>query len=497
MTVWSHGYVADSPYTFSYQPVQTPSHIALVCAMAGVVWQPTPRMAVLDIGCGRGLTVNVLAAANPGWTMLGLDYNPAHVAEAQELADAAGSDNARFLEADLAEMTDAEIDRLPELDMVTIHGVWTWVADPVRAGIVRLLARRLKPGGICYIGYNVLPGFGADAALQRLFMHLSALERGGSSRTRVEAALGTVRELAATKPTHLKQTPMLNWLLDPARPIDTSYLAHEFLTSHWRPAFHEDVCAALSAAKLEFVGSATLHENMPDLLMDEGQRATYQAMPPGPPREFIKDLCLPRAFRRDVFIRGLRRTDHVAALDRLVVAACRAVSEESPKLTVPMGEAELGPDMYGPIAAALREGPQSLGQLRRLPQGRAPNPAELLAVLQGSGLVLPVLRDDGPTARTQQFNRAMFEASLATGDRDGQFALASSAAAAGLPCTWLEVALAVQPDGVGPDAAPPEALVRRLLPHVEEADVPDAAEMIARIQAERPEVWRRFGVLAG
>ena len=208
MTVWSHGYVADSPYTFSYQPAQSPGHLAMVCAMAGVVWRPSARMSVLDIGCGRGLTTNVLAAANPGWQVLGLDYNPAHIAEAQELADAAGSRNAGFSEADLAEMTDAELDRLPELDMVTIHGVWTWVADEVRAGIVRLLARRLKPGGICYIGYNVQPAFGADAALQRLFLHLAGQARG-SSRARVEAALEQVLALAATNPTQLKSTPVL------------------------------------------------------------------------------------------------------------------------------------------------------------------------------------------------------------------------------------------------------------------------------------------------
>ncbi len=493
MTVWSHGYVADSPYTFSYQPAQSPGHLAMVCAMAGVVWQPAARMSVLDIGCGRGLTTNVLAAANPGWQVLGLDYNPAHIAEAQELADAAGSRNAGFSEADLAEMTDSEMDRLPELDIVTIHGVWTWVADEVRAGIVRLLARRLKPGGICYIGYNVQPAFGADAALQRLFLHLAGQARG-SSRARVEAALEQVRALAETKPTHLKSTPMLRYLLDPEQKIDTAYLAHEFLTSHWRPAFHEDVCAALAPAKLEFVGSGTLHENMPDLQLDGAQRATHDGMPPGPAREFIKDLCIPRAFRRDVFVRGLRRTDHVDALDRLVVAACRILPDESPKLSVPMGEAELTPAMYAPIADALRAGPQSLHRLRHLPAERRPNPAELLAVLQGTGMVVPVLREAHVTPEAQRFNQALFAASMAHGDREGQFALASSAIAGGLPCAWLEMALAVQPDIA---EAAPEDLVARLLPHVIEAEQPDAITLVRRLQAERLPIWRGFGLLPG
>ena len=41
---------------------------------------------VADIGCGRGYTVNTLAASNPACTVLGLDYNPAHIAEARAAA---------------------------------------------------------------------------------------------------------------------------------------------------------------------------------------------------------------------------------------------------------------------------------------------------------------------------------------------------------------------------------------------------------------------------
>ena len=97
MTEWSHGYVADSPYTFAYQAAQAPGNLAQICAMMGVEWQPTARLVMADIGCGRGYTVNTLAACNPGWTMLGLDYNPAHIAEAAALAEAAEIPNASFI----------------------------------------------------------------------------------------------------------------------------------------------------------------------------------------------------------------------------------------------------------------------------------------------------------------------------------------------------------------------------------------------------------------
>ena len=380
MTSWAHGYVADSPYTFAYQPAQSPGNLALICAMMGVAWEPRSRMVVADIGCGRGYTVNTLAAANPGWTVLGLDYNPAHVAEAISVAEGADLGNTIFVEADLAEMTDAEMDRLPEMDVVSLHGVWTWVSDAVRAGIVRLLARRLKPGGLCSMGYTAMPAFGADMALQRLFRHLAAQQPSGSSPMRAHAAIETVKQLHAARPINLPATPMLKRIAENDIPLDAAYLAHEFLTAHWRPVFFEDLCADLAPAKLEHVGSASLHENVPDLLFTPEQRAIHDAMPSGTAREFMKDVCIGRIFRRDVFVRGLRRTDPVAALDRIVLGAIRVLGEETPKLPVPVGQAEIGPDLWAPIAAALNEGPQSLGRLRMLPVGRSPNPAELVTV---------------------------------------------------------------------------------------------------------------------
>jgi SAM-dependent methyltransferase len=496
MSSWSHGYVADSPYTLAYQPALAPGQIAWVCAMAGVAWQPSPRMAILDIGCGRGLTVNVLAAANPGWNVIGLDYNPAHIAEAQELAEAADLGNAGFVEADLAAMTDAEMDQLPEFDLVTIHGVWSWVADPVRQGIVRLLARRLKPGGACYIGFNVLPGFAADAALQRLIRHLAGLERSGSSEQRVAAVLPAIARLAATKPQHLAQTPMLEKLTDGSPGLNSAYLAHEFMTEHWRPVFFEDLARDLAAAKLEYVGAATLFENIPDLIFEGEQRSLHDGLPQGAPREFLKDLCLQRPFRRDVFVRGVRRVEFQAALDRQVLAACLPMPKESPRIVVPAGVAELAPDMWEPIAAALEQGPISLGELRRRPAGRQPNAAELLSLLAGNGLVLPALRESGPTAETQRFNRALFEMTHALGATEARLALASPVAAAGLPCSWLELALAVQPEA-GVPGAPLDGLLARVFPLLDEEGRAPVRAAVEKAYAERPPIWRRFGLIPG
>ena len=75
---------------------------AMVAALAGVHFGLRREgLTVLDLGCGRGVAALALAAANPSWTVIGIDSMPAHVSEAREIAAEAGLDNLRFLEADI------------------------------------------------------------------------------------------------------------------------------------------------------------------------------------------------------------------------------------------------------------------------------------------------------------------------------------------------------------------------------------------------------------
>jgi SAM-dependent methyltransferase len=485
---WTGGYVADAPYRIAYQAAQTPAHLAMVCALAGVPWGLREQMQVADLGCGRGYVANTLAAANPGWGVWGLDHSPVHIAEARHTAARAALDNAHFQEADLAALSAADLHALPPLDVVMLHGVWTWVSDGVRDGIVRLLSRRLKPGGLVYVGYNALPAAGADHALQRLLCHFAGPfgQAGvGGAEAAAELAMSRLRRFAPALP--LPKTPMLQRLMASPPQLQPAFVAHEFLTRHWRPVFHEDLCAALAPAKLDFVGSSNLFEALPGLYAQASQLAVMRGLPEGAAQELVKDLCLPRSFRADVFVRGARATDPSAALDELVLAACQDLPETSPPLNTGTAQARLSADVWASLCAALARQPQPLGVLRAALGPAAPHAAELLSVLVGTGQVLPVFRQSAATGAATRFNLVTAATHAQGGEGAGHFALASPVAAGGLPADALDLALvAALLQGVPADA--PAAMAQAL-------GGPFDADVVAERLRLRLPVWRRFGVV--
>ena len=200
---WGDGYVTDTAYLPGYYHHQSPLHLNLACLLGGVTGlaiTPESSLSYLELGCGCGFGALALAASNPNWQVTGIDFSPAHIAAARELAAEAGIANAQFIEGDLADFADCESAKtLPEADVITLHGLWSWVGDPVRAGIVRLIDRKLRPGGLVYVSYNALPGWQQAIGMQRLVREAGQRDAGRSDR-QVEAGIEVVWDVSPGLP---------------------------------------------------------------------------------------------------------------------------------------------------------------------------------------------------------------------------------------------------------------------------------------------------------
>jgi SAM-dependent methyltransferase len=448
MSGWGSGYVTDVTYMTGYYRQQSPSLIALGCLLCGVASPmpgPDDPISYLELGCGQGFGAMVLAASNPDWRVTAVDFNPAHIAAARAWASEVGLGNIQFIEADLAALAEEPVAAdIPQADFVSLHGVWSWVPQVVQSGIVRLLRSKVKPGGGVHVSYNSLPAWGAALGMQRLLRECG-LRLGSRSDRQAEEGLKLVKELHATGALQLTRSPWVTSLIERMSTLPTQYLAHEYINSSWEPCFHGDVAAAFADAKLEWVGSVNLVENFPELTLNEEQRAVTQKFDDPLFRELVKDTCLDRSLRHDVFVRGARRMSpqmRDAELMSLSLALNISPEEMPFEAEMPAGRAALSRSFYGPITQAMAAGPRRIRDLLELPmlEGRRDNPAELVGILVGLDLAEPALRAGAtPAAAALRFNRTTMTKLVGTENLGRPIAAASHALGTGAPCTLFDL----------------------------------------------------------
>ena len=495
MSSWNDGYIVDIAYLSGWYRQQSPAMLALACLLNGAeVAMPAgdEPVHVLELGCGQGYGALLLAASNPTWRITAVDFNPAHIAAARAWAAEARLDNIVFIEADLSTLAeDAAARDIPQADFVTLHGVWTWVSPAVQAGIVRLLRDKVRAGGVVHVSYNVLPSWGPRLGMQRL-IHDSGRLLGGRSDRQVQEGLALSRSLLAAGAQHLSQPASTGQTLEQLSQLPVAYLAHELMNGHWKPCFMSEVAAAFAEAKLEWVGSSNLIENFPGLTLTHPQLTIQQRFDDPLMRELIKDMCIDRALRHDVFVRGVRRmgpAQRDAALMGVDIGLSIPPDDVPTEAAIPAGKVELSQAFYRPVARAMADGPKRVADLLDLEtvQGRRDNPAELLGILVGLGYAEPAVRPtSGPGNAAMRFNRVVLDRWLRTENIDRPAGAASLRMGTGLSVTLFELFVADRMRQGHTDTAQLATAMR--LP-------PDRHEAIDMVKRSRLPVLRAAGVV--
>ncbi len=280
--------------------------------------------------------------------------------------------------------------------------------------------------------------------MQRLLRE-SGLRLSSRSDRQAEEGLKLVKELHAADASQFARSPWLIALLQRMETVPTQYLAHEYMNSSWAPCFHAEVAGAFADAKLEWVASANLVENFPDLTLSAEQRAVARRFDDPLLRELVKDICLERSLRHDVFVRGVRRTIpevRDATLRDLSLALNISPDEMPFEADMPAGRAALSRSFYRPITEAMASGPCRVGDLLALPnlEGKRDNPAELIGILVGLDIAEPALRpgaDPGPQA--MRFNRVTMTSLMRTENMGRPIAAATCVLGTGAPCSLFDL----------------------------------------------------------
>lgn len=496
MTGWTGGYVVDVEYIPGFYRQQSPPHLALAALLGGVDGRlpaGTDQVHYLELGCGRGLNAVAIAAANPAWRVTAVDFNPSHIAAGMALAHEAALDNVRFIEADFAALGGYD---LPQADVVSLHGVWSWVGPEIRAAIVRLLAGLVAPGGLVHVSYNALPGWQGSLGLQRLVFEAGRRSAGRSDR-QARAGVAFAREMHGANARHMHTDPQAVELLNRLTGSSASYLAHEYMNAQWSACFHLDVVSAMADAKLDWAGSASLLETFPELMLSPEQRTLFDRQDDPAMRETVKDFCLARHLRHDLFVRGARRLSNAQrdiAVGELTMGLCVPADDFVYVLDVPAGKAEMGAS-YRDHVARLRGGPAGIASLVGAAPGNG-DTTELAGLMIGTNQAILVPHPAAAQAPgADRLNRVLGRRITSIAGPEVAGVLAATRLATGLPATRImQFACARMLDG--DDEGAVEGWFRTLSHDIPAETHPALRDVLRDVVEKRVPLMRSLGVVA-
>jgi SAM-dependent methyltransferase len=391
---WQHGYFADIPYTNGFYREMAPAWLDFAALLRG--HRPPRRQGeafrYLELGCGMGFGLILLATLHPEAQFSGIDFQPDHVLHGRRLAAELELDNIQFEEADFLALADAPQRWTDSYHYVAAHGIATWVTAPIQQALLAVASNALTAGGIFYCSYNTFPGWlGATA-----FQEFAEAQRRRSDPSAAGAALqGAAKTLisllgSSESPSALGLAqPGLRGRLEQLPRQDSAYLLQEYANEGWQPLYVSEMHRRAAVHKLRFQASATLSENF-DGLLPTLARETVQAETNPGLRQLLQDLAINQTFRRDLFVRSLAPLTPIA-LERQINGLGLRLQEAPPQeaygFATSFGQVTGKAEMYGAVEESLSHGPRSIGELRQAHAINLPAMAQITALLLQAGRI--------------------------------------------------------------------------------------------------------------
>jgi len=406
MALWDHGYVTDVAYTTNAYQETMPSWLAACSVLLG--YRPPDLAAPFryaDLGCGNGLSALIVAATNPHAEVRGFDFNPTHIENARALVARAKLTNVTFEETSFEALAQDAQGARDGFDIMVSHGVLSWISLENRRHLAAVIGRRLRPGGLAYLSYNVSTGWLGVEPVRLLMRQLAEADQRRTDQA-VADIFKVLDQLRTGGAGIFKAYPTLEPRLEQMKAQDARYLAHEFLNRDWHPVMFADVAEAMAETRTSYIGSATTMENIDAVAVPEGVMPLIAQTGDATTRETIRDLASAKNFRRDLWRKGgesLPAQEHLALLDAMLLVWTGKTAEAEVTFPGPVGTVTGQPEFYRPLLDALREAPMTIAQLRALPalhDRQAGEFAQAAFLLMGAGFVHPAWATPGaPSAR--------------------------------------------------------------------------------------------------
>ncbi|WP_293675867.1 class I SAM-dependent methyltransferase [uncultured Phenylobacterium sp.] len=353
------GYLAEHVYPSNFPREFSPAWVDAMLCCRNVAPPRAPRapFALLDLGCGDGMGLTLLAAAYPEGRFTGIDAMPAHVANGQAAAARLGIDNVDFRCALFSEVEDPAV---PSYDYVTAQGVIAWVSAANRDHVYRIAASHLRPDGVAVLGYNAMPWWKDVAVFQHTALALAETEAGGSV-ARFDAAVARLQAMRADGASPFSEA-FWTWFDTARTNLPHDYFPHEYLNTHWAPLWSDQVAGAMAARGFVLAGPGGASRLREDFAFRAADRRALAGIAQPTARELMGDVFSNASFRIDIFARPTRVGAAQARLDGWWAAMVSEAGADYGCAT-PAGRLKFDNAAAHAILGGLEAGPRTLRAL--------------------------------------------------------------------------------------------------------------------------------------
>lgn len=202
---------------------------------------------VLDLGCGTGIQLDAVGDTMDG-RLVGIDISSEAVARARARC-------ARFgdrVAIERADFLDLRAEDLGQFDLIYNLGVIYVVPPDVRARLLDLIPRCLKPGGVAVVSYYAGTWYAIRAGIARLLCAMD--DRDAPVADRIAVTRRQIQELMDLVPAHGDQRELVLRILRQLSETADDVLFHEALNPAFDVLDTPALAAGMARHGVQFLG---------------------------------------------------------------------------------------------------------------------------------------------------------------------------------------------------------------------------------------------------
>ena len=252
----------EIPYTQNIYQQTQPNTLATLAILRDHLPPAISHCRVLELGCAQGNNLIAMAQTIPHGFFVGIDHSATQIAAGNALIAQLHLVNIQLKCLDLQTIT-------PEFgtfDYIIIHGVYSWVAPPVREKLLAICRDNLQPQGIAYLSYNTYPGWQSDEMLREILLfHLQQITSPIERLKKAKQLLKSLSDSIALRYDNyaLSLKNKLQHLLQ----LPDNYFAHEHLEEYNDAVFFHQFIQQVQRYDLHYL--TDLQTYMDNSLWDE------------------------------------------------------------------------------------------------------------------------------------------------------------------------------------------------------------------------------------